>query len=191
MALENSGLNYVIVRPGGMERPTDSYKDTHNVRLSPADTLFGGQVWRLQHVPSWESCMLSTAGSLLLHRCFWTSKYCQRTSFTQTISQYLPAEVHQGSCFLPKRVYELHDAEHGAMVEPFISCPGLQVAGSRAGSRCSGQSQCCREQDPGSRGRGDSSPQASPPPKQRCSSTCSHSTAAPFMVAAYNPIRAC
>ena len=44
VALENSGLNYVIVRPGGMERPTDSYKETHNVRLSKADTLFGGQV---------------------------------------------------------------------------------------------------------------------------------------------------
>ena len=44
VALENSGLNYVIVRPGGMERPTDSYKETHNVRLSRADTLFGGQV---------------------------------------------------------------------------------------------------------------------------------------------------
>ena len=48
VALENSGLNYVIVRPGGMERPTDSYKETHNVRLSKADTLFGGQV-RLSH----------------------------------------------------------------------------------------------------------------------------------------------
>ena len=48
VALENSGLNYVIVRPGGMERPTDSYKETHNVRLSKADTLFGGQV-RLLH----------------------------------------------------------------------------------------------------------------------------------------------
>lgn len=45
MALENSGLNYVILRPGGMERPTDSYKETHNVRLSTADKLFGGQVW--------------------------------------------------------------------------------------------------------------------------------------------------
>ena len=45
VALEASGLNYVIVRPGGMERPTDSYKDTHNVRLSTADTLFGGQVY--------------------------------------------------------------------------------------------------------------------------------------------------
>lgn len=52
MALENSGLNYAIVRPGGMERPTDSYKDTHNVRLSPADTLFGGQVWHIQHMPN-------------------------------------------------------------------------------------------------------------------------------------------
>ena len=45
VALEASGLNYVIMRPGGMERPTDSYKDTHNVRLSTADTLFGGQVY--------------------------------------------------------------------------------------------------------------------------------------------------
>ncbi len=50
MALENSGLNYVIVRPGGMERPTDSYKDTHNVRLSTADTLFGGQVCHIAHM---------------------------------------------------------------------------------------------------------------------------------------------
>ena len=31
-----------------MERPTDDYKDTHNVRLAPRDTLFGGQVSRLQ-----------------------------------------------------------------------------------------------------------------------------------------------
>lgn len=48
VALEESGLNYVIVRPGGMERPTDSYKDTHNVTLGLRDTLFGGQVSRLQ-----------------------------------------------------------------------------------------------------------------------------------------------
>ena len=52
VALENSGLNYVIVRPGGMERPTDSYKDTHNVRLSPADTLFGGQVCHMTRTPA-------------------------------------------------------------------------------------------------------------------------------------------
>lgn len=44
VALEGSGLNYVIVRPGGMERPTDQYKATHNVTLAPKDTLFGGQV---------------------------------------------------------------------------------------------------------------------------------------------------
>ncbi|BDA45967.1 probable protein TIC 62, chloroplastic at N-terminal half [Coccomyxa sp. Obi] len=48
VALEQSGLNYVIVRPGGMERPTDEYKRTHNVTLAPKDTLFGGQVSRLQ-----------------------------------------------------------------------------------------------------------------------------------------------
>ncbi|XP_057788276.1 protein TIC 62, chloroplastic [Salvia miltiorrhiza] len=47
-ALIASGLPYTIVRPGGMERPTDSYKETHNVTLSEEDTLFGGQVSNLQ-----------------------------------------------------------------------------------------------------------------------------------------------
>lgn len=37
-----------IVRPGGMERPTDTYKETHNITLSKEDTLFGGQVSNLQ-----------------------------------------------------------------------------------------------------------------------------------------------
>lgn len=47
-ALQASGIPYVIVRPGGMERPTDAYKRTHNVRLATRDQLFGGQVSRLQ-----------------------------------------------------------------------------------------------------------------------------------------------
>lgn len=47
-ALEKSGMAYTILRPGGMERPTDTYKDTHNMKLSPKDTTFGGQVSRLQ-----------------------------------------------------------------------------------------------------------------------------------------------
>lgn len=41
-------LLFQIVRPGGMERPTDSYKETHNILLSEEDTLFGGQVSNLQ-----------------------------------------------------------------------------------------------------------------------------------------------
>ena len=32
----------------GMERPKDDYKESHNVRLASQDTLFGGQVSRLQ-----------------------------------------------------------------------------------------------------------------------------------------------
>ena len=36
------------VRPGGMERPQDDYKLTNNMKLLPRDTLFGGQVSRLQ-----------------------------------------------------------------------------------------------------------------------------------------------
>ncbi|CAH2053351.1 unnamed protein product [Thlaspi arvense] len=47
-ALIASGLNYAIVRPGGMERPTDAYKETHNLTLALEDTLFGGQVSNLQ-----------------------------------------------------------------------------------------------------------------------------------------------
>uniref|UniRef100_A0A2P2K8W1 Protein TIC 62ic isoform X1 n=1 Tax=Rhizophora mucronata TaxID=61149 RepID=A0A2P2K8W1_RHIMU len=47
-ALIASGLPYTIVRPGGMERPTDAYKETHNITLSEEDTLFGGQVSNLQ-----------------------------------------------------------------------------------------------------------------------------------------------
>eukprot|EP00955_Chlamydomonas_euryale_P036094 350331-Chlamydomonas_euryale.AAC.4 len=74
VALEESGMPYTIIRPdnntttrcavakeshgdghqcaarlvGGMERPTDEYKATHNLRLLPRDTTFGGQVSRLQ-----------------------------------------------------------------------------------------------------------------------------------------------
>ncbi|KAK9287081.1 hypothetical protein L1049_015491 [Liquidambar formosana] len=47
-ALIASGVPYTIVRPGGMERPTDAYKETHNITLSQEDTLFGGQVSNLQ-----------------------------------------------------------------------------------------------------------------------------------------------
>lgn len=47
-ALKKSGMAYTIVRPGGMEKPTDSYKKTHNLVLAKADTYFGGQVSRLQ-----------------------------------------------------------------------------------------------------------------------------------------------
>lgn len=47
-ALIDSGLPYAIVRPGGMERPTDSFKETHNLILYPEDTLSGGLVSNLQ-----------------------------------------------------------------------------------------------------------------------------------------------
>ncbi|KAI6677814.1 hypothetical protein NL676_038610 [Syzygium grande] len=43
-ALIASGIPYT----GGMERPTDAYKETHNITLSEEDTLFGGQVSNLQ-----------------------------------------------------------------------------------------------------------------------------------------------
>ncbi|XP_072989693.1 protein TIC 62, chloroplastic isoform X1 [Typha latifolia] len=51
-----SGLPYTIVRPGGMERPTDSYKETHNIVLANEDMYFGGQVSNLQ-VAELMACM--------------------------------------------------------------------------------------------------------------------------------------
>ncbi|CAN6447979.1 unnamed protein product [Victoria cruziana] len=47
-ALIASGIRYTIVRPGGMERPTDDFKLTHNMVIASADTYFGGLVSNLQ-----------------------------------------------------------------------------------------------------------------------------------------------
>jgi hypothetical protein len=37
-------MSYTIVRPGGMERPKDDYKESHNLVIKPRDSIFGGQV---------------------------------------------------------------------------------------------------------------------------------------------------
>jgi len=47
-ALRRSGMAYTIVRPGGMERPTDDYGLEARLVLSSADTRFGGLVSNLQ-----------------------------------------------------------------------------------------------------------------------------------------------
>lgn len=62
-ALEGSGMQYCIVRPGGMERPKDDYKETHNLVLQSRDTLFGGQVSNLQ-VSGGVGAKLAAAGVL-------------------------------------------------------------------------------------------------------------------------------
>jgi uncharacterized protein YbjT (DUF2867 family) len=46
--LIRSGMLYTIIRPGGMERPRDSYKETHNTVMYPRDKMFTGQISRLQ-----------------------------------------------------------------------------------------------------------------------------------------------
>eukprot|EP01041_Mallomonas_annulata_P012139 gene12139-25477_t len=46
--LMSSGLDYTIIRPGGMERPTDEYELTHNMKLFPASTTFKGNISRKQ-----------------------------------------------------------------------------------------------------------------------------------------------
>jgi hypothetical protein len=37
-----------IIRPGGMERPTDAFKETHNLVVATEDTYVGGLVSNLQ-----------------------------------------------------------------------------------------------------------------------------------------------
>eukprot|EP00894_Picocystis_sp_ML_P004254 jgi/Pico_ML_1/54771/g637.t1 len=46
--LRRSGMKYTIVRPGGMERPTDDFGKDANLVLARADTRFGGLVSNLQ-----------------------------------------------------------------------------------------------------------------------------------------------
>eukprot|EP00242_Pyramimonas_sp_CCMP2087_P011901 CAMPEP_0198203606 /NCGR_PEP_ID=MMETSP1445-20131203/6910_1 /TAXON_ID=36898 /ORGANISM="Pyramimonas sp., Strain CCMP2087" /LENGTH=485 /DNA_ID=CAMNT_0043875065 /DNA_START=130 /DNA_END=1587 /DNA_ORIENTATION=+ len=48
LALIASGMAFTIVRPGGMERPTDDYEKTHKITLHAADSIFGGQISRRQ-----------------------------------------------------------------------------------------------------------------------------------------------
>lgn len=48
IALLRSGLDFTIIRPGGMERPTDEFALTHSTRLFAADTKFKGQISRMQ-----------------------------------------------------------------------------------------------------------------------------------------------
>ncbi|KAL5225463.1 hypothetical protein ABZP36_012102 [Zizania latifolia] len=57
-ALIGSGLSYTIVRPGGMERPTDAFKETHNLVVADEDTYVGGLVSNLQ-VAELIACMAS------------------------------------------------------------------------------------------------------------------------------------
>mmetsp|Transcript_13113 Transcript_13113/g.23809 ORF Transcript_13113/g.23809 Transcript_13113/m.23809 type:complete len:133 (-) Transcript_13113:223-621(-) len=47
-ALKGSGLKHTIIRPGGMERPKDDFKYTHNLECYTEDSLSGGVVSRRQ-----------------------------------------------------------------------------------------------------------------------------------------------
>eukprot|EP00596_Hydrurales_sp_CCMP1899_P007150 CAMPEP_0119043400 /NCGR_PEP_ID=MMETSP1177-20130426/21554_1 /TAXON_ID=2985 /ORGANISM="Ochromonas sp, Strain CCMP1899" /LENGTH=402 /DNA_ID=CAMNT_0007011405 /DNA_START=98 /DNA_END=1306 /DNA_ORIENTATION=+ len=46
--LIDSGLNYFIVRPGGMEKPTDDFEIENNMMLHQPSTKFGGLISRKQ-----------------------------------------------------------------------------------------------------------------------------------------------
>ena len=55
--LAKSGMAYTIIRPGGMERPGDDYKETHAMVLAPRDTYFGSQISRLQVAELVAACL--------------------------------------------------------------------------------------------------------------------------------------
>eukprot|EP01023_Acetabularia_acetabulum_P063859 TRINITY_DN8107_c0_g1_i3.p1 TRINITY_DN8107_c0_g1~~TRINITY_DN8107_c0_g1_i3.p1 ORF type:complete len:483 (+),score=103.64 TRINITY_DN8107_c0_g1_i3:606-2054(+) len=55
--LQESLMEFTIIRPAGMETPTDKHKETHNLKLSGKDTLFGGTVSRLQIAELIVSCL--------------------------------------------------------------------------------------------------------------------------------------
>uniref|UniRef100_A0A0E0B6Z9 NAD(P)-binding domain-containing protein n=1 Tax=Oryza glumipatula TaxID=40148 RepID=A0A0E0B6Z9_9ORYZ len=46
--IDYMATNNLIVRPGGMERPTDAFKETHNLVVAVEDTYVGGLVSNLQ-----------------------------------------------------------------------------------------------------------------------------------------------
>jgi peptide-methionine (R)-S-oxide reductase len=48
LKLISSGLKYTIIRPGGMEKPTDEFELTHNMKIHRPSTQFGGQISRKQ-----------------------------------------------------------------------------------------------------------------------------------------------
>ncbi|XP_007042708.2 PREDICTED: protein TIC 62, chloroplastic isoform X1 [Theobroma cacao] len=84
-ALIASGLPYTIVRPGGMERPTDAFKETHNITLSTEDTLFGGLVSNLQ-VAELMACM---AKNRSLSHCKVVEVVAERTAPLRPMEELL------------------------------------------------------------------------------------------------------
>ena len=61
LALVNSGMAFTIVRPGGMERPTDDFEDSNGIVLCAEDTTFGGQVSRKQVAQLCVHCLSAPA----------------------------------------------------------------------------------------------------------------------------------
>lgn len=58
-AAKKEGKKYFIVRPGGMESPTDEFGLTHNVKLMPKGSLAGGLVSNLQVAELIRDCLLN------------------------------------------------------------------------------------------------------------------------------------
>ncbi|KAF0930310.1 hypothetical protein E2562_031977 [Oryza meyeriana var. granulata] len=108
-ALIGSGLAYTIVRPGGMERPTDAFKETHNLVVAGEDTYVGGLVSNLQ-VAELIACMASNR----------RASYCKVVeAVAETTAPLLPMEEQLAK--LPSKREpppELDELEEGEKLVP-------------------------------------------------------------------------
>lgn len=71
----------------------------------------------------------AASGVLNASQCISFTRLYRRTCYLKCIRDLSPVSMNM-----------FYNAEPGAVTEPFIPCPGLQVAGSRAGGCCSGRS---------------------------------------------------
>ncbi|KAM6570237.1 hypothetical protein CsatB_018222 [Cannabis sativa] len=111
-ALIASGIPYTIVRPGGMERPTDTFKETHNTTLSQQDTLFGGLVSNLQVA----ELMASMAKNRDLSYCKVVEVVAETTAPLTPVEELLKTiPSDRPGSFPPK--------ESGVVVEPDLPPP--------------------------------------------------------------------
>ena len=76
-----------------MERPTDAYKETHNITLSQEDTLFGGQVSNLQvfflYIFHKFAIIFQPWAQLLKMFSFWPIMYSIHSVFNKPLFMWL------------------------------------------------------------------------------------------------------
>lgn len=137
-ALEQSGMPYLIVRPGGMERPKDNHKEKYNVRLSTRDSLFGGTVSRLQVAELIAAAV--TEPEVAMNKCIEVVAETEAPlEEYSALLDGMPVEVDQDAreaaiatyenlLLQERRVQETIEALTGELADTRDTIAGLQVA---------------------------------------------------------------